>query len=723
MQVRERRVAVEHSQKLGIGTRVLFDGSVHTVVGFDGGAVRLKTETGGTALVAMSHLVGAPDFEILDNHDESGKEGASEPALHTAEMDDLPKEVRKEAEKRRAHIEEAVTGYPSGEPGIPDGFVPQPEYDPDLSSVRQRVAAKSREIVVSESTLWAWKRAYEREGLYGLVDKRHLKPLTALDRLDPRLRDSFLAVLDELTSQSNASHARIIRKVKARLVKEHGEGTVALPSDRKLYRVLNQLAQGRDTFNSAKARRPSTTYRRFKALRPGEVVIMDTTALDVFAVDPVTLEWVSLELSLALDLYTRSILAWRFTPRGTKGVDAALILRDVITPTRMRSGWPDAARWPYHGVPETLLFDVFDEKDVAGVPIVHPETVVVDHGRIYESEVFRQACRLLGISVQSARPYAPTDKAQIERMFRTIRESLLENLTGYKGPDVWSRGERVEETAFYFIEEIEEIFAQWVVGYWQIRPHEGLHMPGAPKYPVSPNDMYEHGLATSGFVFVSPSPDYYYELLPIEWRKIGHDGVSVKGLKYDGDAINEYRNRPSSHSGVHRGKWPLRYDPRDYSRVHFQDPYDGDWHELYWVDAPPNVRPFNDTLLSHAKGLLLARGGRHSSHTSGQLAKILEEIFDRTERGQLMDPKERKALGNAFIRGPQADRDRGGNYSTSGKHGAVEEGTARVEDEEETSVWDADPSTIEAFPVQGRGAEPNFGRKKPGGESNEKEVS
>ena len=700
---------MEYRKKLTLGTEVLFDGEVHVIVGFDGGAVRLRTPKGGTALVAVSHLVGASDFEILDNNDHE----KAKPGLNSARLEDLPEEVREEAENRRVHLEEAITGYPPGKNGEHKEIAPRPEYDPADTSLTQRMAAKAAEMNISVSRLWSLKRAYEHQGLYGLVNKNRVRPLTAVDRLDPRLREAFLTVLDELTRESNVSHARIIRKVKARVEKEHGKGAVVLPSDKTLLRNLKHFAQGRSTFYSAKSRRsianrPATTYRRFRASRPGEVVLIDTTALDVFAVDPLTLKWVSLELTLALDLYTRSILAWRFTPRGTKGLDAALILRDVITPTYMRPDWPQAAKWPYHGLPDTILVDILGEEDIAGVPIVHPETVVVDRGLIYESEVFREACRLLGINIQSARPYAPTDKSQIERMFRTIRQSLLENLPGYKGPDVWSRGERVEETAFYFIEEIEQIFAEWVVRYWQVRPHDGLHMPGAPKHRVSPNDMYEYGLAMAGFVFVPPNPDYYYELLPIAWRKIHHDGVNVEGLKYDGDAINEYRNRTSGHSGVHRGKWPIRYDPRDYSRVYFQNPDDGDWDELEWVHAPPNTRPFNDTLLSHAKGLLLARRGRHKSHTSEDLAKVLEEIFERTERDQLMNQKERKALGSAFIRGPQAARDRGIGKTDAEPPDSIVDG--HHPEEAEDSIWDIDPSLIEAFPVHGSKSEAPLNR-------------
>ena len=44
---------------------------------------------------------------------------------------------------------------------------------------------------------------------------------------------------------------------------------------------------------------------------------MDSTRLDVFAMEPVTLRWVQAELTIAMDLFTRCILGLRVTP----GVD------------------------------------------------------------------------------------------------------------------------------------------------------------------------------------------------------------------------------------------------------------------------------------------------------------------------------------------------------------------------------------------------------------------
>ncbi len=43
---------------------------------------------------------------------------------------------------------------------------------------------------------------------------------------------------------------------------------------------------------------------------------------------------------MALDLFTRSILAWRFLPRGPRAVDDAPLLEDIIVPKAVRPNWP-----------------------------------------------------------------------------------------------------------------------------------------------------------------------------------------------------------------------------------------------------------------------------------------------------------------------------------------------------------------------------------------------
>jgi len=173
------------SRKLAIGTKVLFDGETCTVQGFANGTVRLRSHAGKLFLLNPRELVGAEDFEVLEDF-ESDVDEPSDVLLHTAELGDLEPGVREEAEERRVHLNEAITGYPSGKPGEPAGFSPRAEYDPSETMMTQRMATKANELGISAPKLWRLKKRYEESGLMGLVDRRKIRPLTAADRLDSR---------------------------------------------------------------------------------------------------------------------------------------------------------------------------------------------------------------------------------------------------------------------------------------------------------------------------------------------------------------------------------------------------------------------------------------------------------------------------------------------------------------------------------------------------------
>jgi len=77
----------------------------------------------------------------------------------------------------------------------------------------------------------------------------------------------------------------------------------------------------------------------------------------------------------------------------------------------------------------------------AAKPVVIPETVVIDCGKVFISETFLSACRTLGISVQPARPATPTDKPVVSYCsslgLAAPGEYLLDHL-----PDVLSANRR-----------------------------------------------------------------------------------------------------------------------------------------------------------------------------------------------------------------------------------------------------------------------------------------
>jgi len=76
----------------------------------------------------------------------------------------------------------------------------------------------------------------------------------------------------------------------------------------------------------------------------------------------------------------------------------------------------------------------------------------------------------------------------------------------------------------------------------------------------------------------------------------GRRGVKIRGLWYDGPALDPYRSGPSPQGGAARGKWKIRREPRDRRYVFFCDPVTHDWHTLRWTGLPPEgeVPSFSD---------------------------------------------------------------------------------------------------------------------------------
>jgi putative transposase len=153
---------------------------------------------------------------------------------------------------------------------------------------------------------------------------------------------------DAETGQSTGTRSRLIRRVTARVEELHGRGVVPLPGRTAFYALIDRLSVGRHTFGSAVTRRqlanrPDGVFIPTFAMRPGEQIQIDSTPIDVMvlAEDGVP---VRADLTIAVDVATRSICAAVLRPVGTKAVDASLVLAKVLVPEPMRPGWPSALR-------------------------------------------------------------------------------------------------------------------------------------------------------------------------------------------------------------------------------------------------------------------------------------------------------------------------------------------------------------------------------------------
>jgi hypothetical protein len=188
-------------------------------------------------------------------------------------------------------------------------------------------------------------------------------------------------------------------------------------------------------------------------------------------------------------------------------------------------------------------------------------------------------------------------KQAVERAFSGIQSLLLEMLPGWRGIDVADRGADPEADAVLTLAQAEHLIATWIVKIWQNR-ELGEYAPAwDPGTRHSPNTLFAAAMAQGGFALQIPSPDLYYQLLPVHLVKIhGRRGVKIRGLWYDGPALDPYRSGPSPQGGAARGKWKIRREPRDRRHTFFCDPVTHDWHTLRWTGLPPEgeVPSFSD---------------------------------------------------------------------------------------------------------------------------------
>lgn len=445
---------------LRTGLSLTYDGEHFTVAEIEGRRILLQQISAEGRptwrQIDLSVLLAHPSTEFLvDTPPAQPAVAVTLGDLSTAEDDALTTRFR--------HVQEIRSGYQLGSAELALEGEPRPDYAPGVP-LMHRYKAKAAELSVSVTTVRRWVALVEESGPAGLVGRR--QPTSVLDRVDPRWLETARSVIKRLEKSSRPVRGLVLIEIEERVVKEYGPGVVSIPKQTKGYALLKELSRGTNAFDGSTkgkrsiANRPQGVFGRLRATRPGEYVVLDTNSLAVFAMEPVTCRWVQCELTVAMDLYSKVITGLRLTPVSTKSTDVAGILFETIRPREVFGGTGEA--FPYCGVPSTVVFDAEKLVDADGQPLLPPvaaETIIYDHGKIYVSNHIASVSAKLDISLQPARPYTPTDKPA-ERWFKTLNQGLLAALPGYKGPDVHSRGENVENEAYFFLDEPEAIIRE-----------------------------------------------------------------------------------------------------------------------------------------------------------------------------------------------------------------------------------------------------------------------
>ncbi|WP_287039654.1 hypothetical protein [Mycobacterium sp.] len=334
------------------GDWVAVDGAEHQVVALAATSLRLRSADGAEQVMLLTHLLSLPGFSVLGHEEDSGLEPFG--LLET-----LPSAVVAAAREWERHVIEVETGFV---PNAPADSLARDGFDPAVTTLGERDAAKAAELGVSVRTVQTRRARYARQGLWGLVDQRAAREWAVTGRIDARVVAAVGEVLAAEIDTSTGTRSRLMRRVTKRIEDEYGPGVVPLPSRTTFYRLVDSLNTGRHTFGSAVTRRqtanrPQQMFTPSFAARPGEQVQIDSTPIDVMVLlDNGTPA--RADLTIVVDVATRTIPTAVLRPVGTKAVDASLMLAKMLVPEPMRPGWSAALQMSASVLPHARLVDI-----------------------------------------------------------------------------------------------------------------------------------------------------------------------------------------------------------------------------------------------------------------------------------------------------------------------------------------------------------------------------
>lgn len=479
-----------------------------------------------------------------------------------------------------------------------------------IDDVNRRLGTDYGPVKVSRQ-----QRALEEFGVSGLLDRRRHGLADMPGRsYDERLIDAILTVQAGQERKSTGTGTRLIWLVRRELDDRFGEGVVPMPSRATMYRLLNELDAGKHTLGSARARRttanqPDHMHGLRTGVRPGEQVLIDTTPMEILV--ECDGEPIRPDLTLLLCEASRSVLAGIVTV-GSRSIDLVVVLARALVPYSAR---PDGVRANRRQVSEAwtgtdgLMVERFEAMRDAQ-PYIFPESITTDRGASYVSRHFSDACRTLGISLTVNAEYTPTQKAKIERMFRTVKDQFTQYAIAFLGQSPDMRGDEVIATSqLLTLEQLQELFEDWVAVTWQNRPHKALRDPRNPRLMLAPNQMVAAYREVAPEMQVPLTAEKYIALLPTEWRVINRYGVDIDLRVYDATELGPLRKKRSPH---HRqqGKWPFHVDPYNPMTVWLE--LGDQFLPLDWR-SPYSGAPMVDEVWRVARAQAAARGDNEPS--------------------------------------------------------------------------------------------------------------
>jgi putative transposase len=270
-----------------------------------------------------------------------------------------------------------------------------------------------------------------------------------------------------------------------------------------------------------------------------EQVQIDHTPVDVIVVDELRRLPVGRpNLTVAIDVASRCVVGMVVTLEPPSAVSVGLCLAHAACDKRPWLERLDAdAVWPMGG---------------------KPRSVYVDNAAEFKSEALRRGCDQHGITIGYRPPGLPHFGGIIERLIGTMM-GLVHELPGTTFSNTAERGAYDSGArAVLTVRELERWLALAVCCY-----HGQVH----DTLGRTPAGVWRELAATAPPLRVTSETAFLVDFLPVVRRTLSRTGFTVDHVQYYSNAL-----RPWIARRERLGRFVLRRDPRDISRIWVLDP-------------------------------------------------------------------------------------------------------------------------------------------------------
>jgi putative transposase len=378
-----------------------------------------------------------------------------------------------------------------------------------------------------------------------------------------RLPDEVEAIVREVVrsrylTRQRRSVAAVCREI-SRQCRVRG---LRVPSRGTVLRRIAQLDPVKTT--SAREGADVARSRRSAGGVPPEVtglleqVQVDHTPVDVIVVDerhrlPICRPYIT----AAICVCSRCVVGLVVTLEAPSATSVGLCLAHMVADKR---AWLERlgveAVWPMSGKPRELY---------------------VDNAAEFKSEALRRGCDQHGIALNYRPPGLPHFGGIVERLIGTMMQLVHDELPGTTFSNTSQRGNYDSDgQAVLTVAELHAWLALAVACYHG-QMHEGLGR--------TPAGVWAEKVAEAGApVTVASETAFLVDFLPVIRRALSRTGFQIDHVQYYSDALQPWIARREQ-----LGKFVLRRDPRDISRIWALDPEGGAYLEVPYrtVSRPP----------------------------------------------------------------------------------------------------------------------------------------